>query len=43
MVEADGESKGERVLGVVGGVLGLAVVGVAGRSASWGADFAEGM
>jgi len=43
MVEADGESKGERVLGVVGGVLGLTVVGVAGRNASWGADCAEGM
>jgi len=43
MVEVDGESKGERVPGVVGGVLGLTVVGVAGRSASWGADCAEGM
>ena len=43
MVEADRESKGERVLDIVGRVLGLTVVGVAERNASWGADYVEGM
>ena len=43
MVEADGESKGKQVLGVVSRVLGLTVVGIAKRNVSWDADCMEDM